>query len=60
MINMLLAAKRTRFVECHFRIQGLVSVFVDYDAPVFKYFEIRTLKYLVLIRADKNKFHIIC
>jgi hypothetical protein len=60
MIDMLLAAKRAWFVECHLRIQRLVAGLVGYDAYVVQNFEIRTFKHLVLSRADKNKFHILC
>ena len=58
MIHMLLAAKGAGFVECHLRIQCLVSGLVGYDTPVFQDSEIRTLKYLVLSRTGKNKFHV--
>jgi len=60
MIDMLLAAKRTGLVECHFCIQGFVTGFVSYDTPIFKDFEICTFKNLVLTRTDKNKFHMLC
>jgi len=55
---MLFTAKRAGVVECHLRIQRLVSGFVDFDAPVFQDPEICALKFLVMSRADKNKFHI--
>jgi len=59
MIHMLFSTKRTGFVECHLRVQCLVSGLVGYDTPVFKDFEIRTFKYLVLSLTNKNKFHVI-
>lgn len=54
------SAEWTRFIEHYFCIQCPVSSLVCYDAPVIPQAEIRTLKYLVPHRANKNKFHFFC
>jgi len=57
MVNMFLTAIRTGFVEDHLRIQYLVSGRIGDDALVFNNLVVRTFKYLVFIRTDKNQFH---
>ena len=52
-----LPAERTRFVEGHLCIQGLVAGIVGDDAPIVHYFEISAFKHLVFIRADKYEFY---
>ena len=54
---MLFAAKGTGIVACRLRIQRCVAGRIDDDAPVFNTAETRTLKNLVMIRAEKNEFH---
>jgi hypothetical protein len=58
MINMFLSAIWARLIEDYLRIQGLVAGLVDYDAPVFKDFEVRTFKHPVLSRTNKYKFRV--
>jgi hypothetical protein len=40
MVDMLLAAERTRFVEGNLRVQGLIAGIVGDNAPIIGYFEI--------------------
>jgi hypothetical protein len=40
MVDMLLAAERTRFVEGNLCIQGLIAGIVGGNAPIIEYFEI--------------------
>ena len=56
-IHMLLATKRARVVEGYLCIQDFIAGMVGGNALIIDYLEIQTFKYLVLIRADKYKFH---
>jgi hypothetical protein len=59
MVNMFLTAIRTGFIEGYLRIQGLVPGRFDDAAPVIKDSVVRAFKPLVLVRTDKNQFHML-
>jgi len=58
MINMLLPAKRARFIQYHFRIQCFIPGIIDLNTPVFPDTEICTFEHFALSWTEKTEFHI--